>query len=660
MATPTATSLLSSIQEPLAAAQKEGSLLASTVENIVRVVQSPESTGVDLASVGELVAAKEWAELNDRFFKALAFGTGGIRGRTICKKVTKAEQGSGGPDAVTAAPPEHPGTGTNVMNRANLGRAALGLGLYLRKAFPGKTSKVVIAHDTRHYSRSFAELAAEKLRYLGHDVLLFAEERSTPQLSFSVRHYKAQAGIVISASHNPPPDNGFKAYFQDGAQLVEPDASGVIAEVNALASGQLAASEIGAPQLGTLTILGPEADDDYIEALKTALVIEPEIFAKAHNLKIVYTSLHGTGIKIIPPLFDEVGLHYTVVDAQRQGDGRFPTVKSPNPEESAALALAIAQARAESADLVIATDPDDDRMGAAIRDAQGEYQVITGNMIGSILAFYRIDRLFAQGILTPANKGRAALIKTFVTTDLQKAMAEAYGIKHVETLTGFKYIGEKLRQYEQATGAKDYDALPFARRRALQLEKGTFFLFGGEESYGYSGGDYVRDKDGNAASLMLAEAAAWAKSKGQTLLDYLDAIYLRFGYYTEKLGTLTFEGAKGAAQIQALLASYRATPPVAFLGHQVIRVDDFGKQDFKDVDGNPIPKETMLIFHLSDGGRMAVRGSGTEPKIKFYFFANGKAADAPALAALKKERRAALDAWWEEVQADVKKRVEGV
>jgi phosphoglucomutase len=284
--------------------------------------------------------------------------------------------------------------------------------------------------------------------------------------------------------------------------------------------------------------------------------------------------------------------------------------------------------------------------------------LITGNMIGSIMAFYRVDRLFAQGVLTEKNKGRAALIKTFVTTDLQKAIAAAYGIKCVETLTGFKYIGGKLRDYELQTGAEDYDALPFADRRALQLEKGTFFIFGGEESYGYSGGDSVRDKDGNAAAIMLVEAAAWAKAKGQTLLDYLDDIYRRFGFFTEKLGTLTFEGAKGALQIQSLLASYRATPPAAFLGRKVTRVDDFGTQDFQDVDGKEIPKETMLLFHLADGSRIAVRGSGTEPKIKFYFFAQAPAAQ--DLAAAKAERRAFLDQLWEAVQTDVKARTAAV
>jgi len=638
-------------RDKLLAAQAEGHLLPSTVENILQVHGAPATTPVDRDSIDELVEGSAWSELNDRFFKHLAFGTGGIRGKTIGRVVTRGEQGVGGP----LGAPEHPAVGTHMMNGENMARAALGLGAYVNQAFPGRRNKVVVAHDTRHYSRAFAELCADRLRSLGIDVLLFAEERSTPQLSFSVRHYHAQAGIVISASHNPPDYNGFKAYFADGGQLVEPHAAGVIAEVTAIANGKLPAP---AATPGTLTSLGAEADAAFIAALET-LVLEPGVLkAQKEKLRIVYSSLHGTGIKIIPALFAQTGIPLSIVEAQRAGDGRFPTVQSPNPEEASALALGIAQAKAEGADLLLATDPDCDRMGAAVRDRGGNYVIVTGNMIGSILAFYRVDRLFAQGILNEGNRAHATLIKTFVTTDLQKRIAESYGIKCVDTLTGFKYIGEKLRDYEQQTGAADYDALPFAERRRLQLEQGTFFIFGGEESYGYSGGDYVRDKDANAAALMFAEVAAWAKSRGETLLDYLDAIYRRFGFYTEKLGTLTFEGAKGAQQIKALLASYRATPPAAFLGRKLARVDDFGLADFRDVDGKPIPKETMLLFHLDDGSRMAVRGSGTEPKIKFYFFTQaGAGAD---LDATRRARVAFLDEWWTAVQADVAARVAGV
>ena len=426
------------LPDVLHAAQQDGKLLPSSVENILKVYASPETLPIDHAGIVELVEAGEWAELNDRFFKSLAFGTGGIRGRTIGKKVTRSEQGTPSP----LGAPENPAVGTNMMNRTNLARAALGLGGYLHKAFPGQPLKVVIAHDTRHYSRAFAELCAHQLQFLGIDVLLFAEERSTPQLSFSVRHYHAQAGIVISASHNPPDYNGFKAYFADGGQLVEPHAAGVIAEVTAIANGKLPAP---AATPGTLTSLGAEADAAFIAALET-LVLEPGVLkAQKEKLRIVYSSLHGTGIKIIPALFAQTGIPLSIVEAQRAGDGRFPTVQSPNPEEASALALGIAQAKAEGADLLLATDPDCDRMGAAVRDRDGNYVIVTGNMIGSILAFYRVDRLFAQGILNEGNRAHAALIKTFVTTDLQKRIAESYGIKCVDTLTGFKYIGEKLR-----------------------------------------------------------------------------------------------------------------------------------------------------------------------------------------------------------------------
>ncbi len=281
--------------------------------------------------------------------------------------------------------------------------------------------------------------------------------------------------------------------------------------------------------------------------------------------------------------------------------------------------------------------------------------LLTGNQIGSIMAYYRVDRLIAQGILTESNRKNAVIIKTFVTTDLQKRIAEHYGIGCIETLTGFKYIGEKMHDYEKAHGDPAFAQKSAAARRAASLQAGKFVVFGGEESYGYTGGDYVRDKDANAAVLMFAEVAAWAKSKGQTLVEYLDAIYQQLGYYTEKLGTLTFEGASGAAQIQTLLKSFRSAPPKAYQGQSVIKVDDFGLQDFVDADGKKIPKETMLLFHLADGSRMVVRGSGTEPKIKFYFLT--RADVTTDLAAVKAERKTFLDAWWTEVQEDVKKRV---
>ena len=463
---------------------------------------------------------------------------------------------------------------------------------------------------------------------------------------------KAQAGVVISASHNPFHDNGFKCYFEDGAQVVEPQATGIINEVNRLKEG---ASSTKAQSKGVLHLLGEEADQAYIHALES-LVLEPAIIQKAKSdLKIVYSSLHGTGIQIIPRLLEKFGFNLHVVPEQSKGDGRFPTVQSPNPENAEALAISIAQAKEIKADIVIATDPDCDRMGVAIRNSAGDYEIVSGNIIGTLMGSYRIRRFFSQGVLSKENSSHAVLIKTFVTTDLQKTMAEANGLKCVETLTGFKYIGEKLRNYEQMAGLEGKEGLSAQERRSILLEKSTFFVFGGEESYGYSGGDYVRDKDGNAAALMFAEAAAEAKTLGKTLLQLLDEIYQEYGFYTEKLGSLTFEGAAGAAQIQKLLASYRSNPPQLYQGKKVVQIQDFEKESYKDVDGKEIPKEMMLIFHLEDGCRMAVRASGTEPKIKFYFFA--KALVKGDLAEVKKGCKSSLDAWWVEVDLDVKKRV---
>lgn len=639
---------MKSLREQLAAEPAVKELLPSTIENILNVSESSDLPEWGLRSIEELVSQGEWTELNDRFFKKLAFGTGGIRGRTIGKKITQVELGT--PQALGR--PEHAAIGSNTFNEVNVRRAAQGTGLYVLKHFKGQKVKGVVSHDTRHFSRFFAELVAKAWSELGIEVYLFPEDRSTPQLSYTVRWLKAHVGVMITASHNPSHDNGYKAYFADGGQLVEPHATSVITEVNALNEKPLP------PFTGTpapIHILDAKADEAYSSAVST-LVLEPEtIKASKGKLKIVYTPVHGTGRRIIPGLLGKWGFDFSVVAKQDQADGRFPTVQSPNPENAEALQLGVDQAKAEGADIVIATDPDADRMGVVARNGKGEFEILTGNMIGSIMAAYRTERFFAKGIVNDSNKSRAALIKTFVTTDLQKKIAEHYGIKCANTLTGFKYIGEKMLDYEKLTGLADYDAQPADKQRAAQLERGTFFIFGGEESYGYSGGDYVRDKDANAAVLMFAEVAAWAKVNGQSIVDYLDAVYKKFGYFTEKLGTLTFEGAVGAAQIQKLLKSYREQPPKEMKGSAVVQVEDFGKADFKDIDGKVIPKETMLLFHLANGSRMAVRGSGTEPKIKFYFFTQAEVKT--DLNAVKAERKEYLNAWWDEVQADVQVRV---
>jgi len=628
-------------------------LLTSTQQNIARVYGDPATDDRDRASIDELLAAKAWTELDDRFFRDIAFGTGGMRGRTVGKIVTKAEAGKPQP----LDRPEFPGTGTNMLNFGNVHRAVSALGAYLIEGYAGQKLSIVIAHDTRFFSREFAQSAGQSLNALGIDALLFAEDRSTPQLSFTTRLAGAQAGIMITASHNPSHDNGMKFYGADGGQVVEPHASGITKHFARLSSDPAALPALLATVKtpGKTIVFEPEMDVIYQDAVGT-LMLEPEAVLETRNkIKFVYTPLHGTGIRAIPTLLDQFDFKYSIVQVQAVGDGRFPTVKSPNPENAEALELAIKQAEAEKADVVLATDPDCDRMGVAVRDAEGKMILLTGNQIGSIMAYYHCSRLVAQGILTDANRKNAVIIKTFVTTDLQKRVAEKFGIGCIETLTGFKYIGEKMHDYEKAHGDPEFGKKSSEARRTASLQDSKFVVFGGEESYGYTGGDYVRDKDANAAVLMFAEVAAYAKSKGQTLAEYLDAIYRELGFYTEKLGTLTFEGAQGAAQIQKLLASFRSAPPKAYQGQGVAKVDDFGLQDFTDADGKKIPKETMLLFHMADGSRMVVRGSGTEPKIKFYFLT---CADASGdLAAVKAQRKTFLDAWWNEVQEDVKKRV---
>ncbi len=636
--------------EAMAQAVKAGKLSGESAENIRRMTAASKSLPLVEASIGELVAAGEWAELNDRFFRTLAFGTGGLRGRTIGKVVTKAEQGT----PTSLGRPEFPAVGTNCMNDGNVARATQGLVNYLKKNFAGQAPSVVFAHDTRHFSREFAELASRTVAAAGGTAYLFAEDRSTPELSFAVRHLGAQAGVEITASHNPPHDNGYKVYFSDGAQIVEPHASGIIREVEAVQEPEVHPQ----PQDGGKVVrVGPEIDAAYLETLKD-LVIEPEMLKKeGTKLKVVFSPLHGTGIRIVPTMLKAAGVQASVVASQEKGDGRFPTVKSPNPENGEALALGIEQAKTEKADLVAATDPDADRMGVALRNADGEYELITGNQIGSLLAAYRIERMRAKGWIRAGEEKKCCLIKTFVTTDLQKEMAAVAGMKCVETLTGFKYIGEKLGLYEkQAGGRGKLGAEEWRRRR---IEQSTFFVFGGEESYGYSGGDDVRDKDANGAVLMFVEAAAWAKSQGRNLLQELDGIYRKHGLYLEKLGNLEMPGAEGAKQIARAVASYQGQPPREWGGRKVVGVQDYEKGSHRDVDGREIPKERMLIFDLGEGFRVAVRASGTEPKMKCYFFGKRKVGANEDLAKAKKELAGELEKLWEWTRQDAVWRAQG-
>ncbi|MEO0454553.1 MAG: phospho-sugar mutase [Verrucomicrobiota bacterium] len=644
---------MSDLQVTLQKAVSEGDLLEASAENILFLLEKAGCEDWEKNSVMELIDTQEWTELNDRFYQTLKFGTGGLRGRTIGRVVTSVERGESGNsgNSEKSGPPQYPAAGTNVMNYFNLGRATQGLLRYVQQNFPSEQGKVVLAHDTRYFSRRFAEFAAELVSSMGGVAYLFEQERSTPELSFAVRHLGAHAGAMITASHNPPHDNGFKVYFQDGAQIVEPHASAIVKEVLATPS----AKPENAPGGGEVISIGREVDEAYLNALE-GLVIDAELLRnQARELKVVFTPIHGTGLQSIPDILKRFGVGCDVVPSQAIPDGGFPTVESPNPEYAEALSMAIERARVQEAGLAFGTDPDADRMGVAVRSRDGEYQLLSGNQIGSILAAYRLERLFEKGVLNDSNRGRAALIKTFVTTDLQKAIAEHYQVKCVDTLTGFKFIGEKLKDYEaEAGGRGDQDRETW---RSTLLEKSTYFVFGGEESYGYLAEDYTRDKDANAAVLMLVEVAAWLSLDGRSLIDYLDSIYIQFGYYRERLGTLTFEGAEGAAKIKSLLQSYESNPPAKWGEKSVEKIQNFNIEDLQDVDGKEIPKQLMLMFYLSDGFRVAVRASGTEPKIKYYFFGRSNAADPEALSVEKSDLGALLDELWSYTQQDVKERV---
>ncbi len=643
--------------DKIEAALAAGKLLPAAAENL-RGLLAGAPDDFYARVIGELADGGHWSELNDRFYKKLAFGTGGLRGRTVGKVVTAVERGSAAHDA----PPEFPCVGTNAMNFYNVARATRGLVAYLHDWFaqeklPGRP-KLVIAHDTRFFSREFTALAAKVAAENGADAFIFDGPRSTPELSFAVRHLHASAGIVITASHNPPHDNGYKVYFADGAQVVEPHAGGIIAKVN-----QPSAAESPHGH-GAVTTLGSEIDAAYMRRLET-LVLDPELVRGAKDLRIVFTPIHGTGGVIIKPMLQRLGFQFAVVRQQDEFDGAFPTVASPNPENAEALKLGVEQAQADGADLVVATDPDCDRMGVAVRTAAGEMKLLTGNQIGSLMAYYRAKTLFEQGVLTKENAKRGVIIKTFVTTDLQKAIAEHYGLRCVETLTGFKYIGAKLGKYEAALPAAtraEYRSLSEEETRARRLADSSLYIFGGEESYGYSGADFVRDKDGNGATIMFCEVAAYAKSKGLTLDALLDEVFATFGFFAEKNGAMTFEGAEGAGKIKALLESYVSAPPPEMLGSAVAAVKNFEQETYRDVEGDVIPKEKMLIFELADQTRVAVRGSGTEPKIKYYLFAQRRPEDGARLseeelANAKHDVTARLEQLWSWLQDDAAARI---
>ena len=649
--------------EKIESAGAAGSLLESTVTNLKIWASAdflPEWVG---ASITELAEKGEWEELNDRFYQNMTFGTGGIRGRTIGKVSTTVEKGT----LSEQSTPEYAAVGTNVLNDFNMIRATIGMfryaEKYLKESGRCEQPRFVIAHDVRHFSRHFCELAASTWCKLGGQAMIFEGPRSTPQLSFAVRQFDATCGAVITASHNPPHDNGFKAYFEDGAQVVSPHAEGIVSLVNEVQLEEL--TEYLDIDVSSVIVLGAEADEAYLELLQE-MVIDNEVMENVAP-KVVFSPIHGCGAISSIPALKQLGVEVIEVPEQSEPDGRFPTVNSPNPENAEALAMGIAKANETGADVVIATDPDADRMGVAVRDRAGKMILLTGNQIGTLLAEYRITTLKDAEILPEDGSENAVLIKTFVTSPMQEAVASWHGLKTINTLTGFKWIGEKLADYEANMKAKlfeqeglalDYDACDVWTKADLMLDYSTYFVFGGEESYGYLATDKLRDKDANAAVVMFCELAAYLKAQEMTFPEYLDSLYLQHGYYEEKTINIYYEGAAGSQKISNILASYRSDAPKAFGDVTVTGFTDFGKDEIIDGDGKRIVPQDFYFLELSNGYSFAVRGSGTEPKIKFYVFGRSDVAGPEELALVKAAAAEVMNVILAAIDTDARERAE--
>ncbi len=515
-------------------------------------------------------------ELTESFYKDLEFGTGGLRGIM--------------------------GVGTNRMNIYTVGMATQGLCNYILKQFPGQNISVAIAHDCRNNSRLYTETAAKIFSANNIKVYLFEDLRPTPELSFAIRYFGCKSGIVITASHNPKEYNGYKVYWDDGGQIIAPHDKNIIAEVQKIKL--IDEVKFDGPDYN-IQIIGKEFDEVYLEKLKS-LSLNPDIIRKHKDLKIVYTPIHGTGVDLVPDILKKIGFSKVIsVDEQNVVDGNFPTVHSPNPEEPAALKMAIEKANAENADLVMATDPDADRVGIAIRDHNNELILINGNQTGSLLFYYLLSGWQQQGKLT----GNEYIVKTIVTTELLVEMANKFGVKYYDVLTGFKFIADIMKQNEG---------------------KSTF-IAGSEESYGYLAGDFIRDKDAVMACALIPETAAWAKENGKSLYDLLIDIYLEFGFYKESLISIVRKGKSGAEEIQQMMDNFRNNPPEKINNSKVITIKDYqssvaikpgGEKEIID-----LPKSNVLQFFTEDGSKISVRPSGTEPKIKFYFGVKGKLTD---------------------------------
>ncbi len=511
-------------------------------------------------------------ELADAFYRSLEFGTGGLRGLM--------------------------GVGTNRMNKYTVGMATQGYANYLKKSFPDKQVKVAIAHDSRNNSRFFAETVAKVFAGNGIKVYLFEDLRPTPELSFAIRHLGCQGGVVCTASHNPKEYNGYKAYWDDGGQLVPPHDKAVIAEVEKIETIADVAWEGGAENI---EIIGKEIDDAYIAMVK-GLSVYPEIIKQQADLRIVYTPIHGTGITLVPKVLAAYGFeNFAIVEEQAKPDGNFPTVSSPNPEERDAMRIGLEKAKSLDADILLGTDPDADRVGIGIKDNEGNWVLMNGNQTALLAFNYLMESRKEKGIAQPDDM----VIKTIVTTDLIDKLAAAYGVKCYNVLTGFKWIAELIKEKEATEN----------------------YVIGGEESYGLMVGSQIRDKDAVSAVAILCEMAAYEKSRGKTLFNKLLELYVQHGYYQEHLISITKKGRDGQQQIAEMMERFRAQPPAMLDGVKVSQLLDYEKREARDlatgaVSPIALPQSNVLQFMLEDGSKISARPSGTEPKIKFYFSVN--------------------------------------
>ncbi len=535
-----------------------------------------EATKEELKSIAE-----DENEIKERFYMDLEFGTAGLRGII--------------------------GAGTNRMNIYVVRRATQGFANYIAKV-DKKSQGVAIAYDSRHMSPEFAQEAALCLAANGIKAYIFETLRPTPELSFAVRHLGCVAGINVTASHNPPEYNGYKVYWEDGAQITPPHDSGIMGEVKAISDWNTVKTmdKAEAEKAGLFEVIGKEVDDAYMAELKKQVIHMDAIQAEGKNLKIVYTPLHGTGNIPARRILKELGFENVyVVKEQELPDGDFPTVSYPNPEAAEAFELGLKLAKEVDADLVLATDPDADRLGVRVKDKNGEYHDLTGNMSGCLLANYEISQRKAVNGSLPED---GALIKTIVTTNLADAIAKGYGVKLIEVLTGFKFIGQQILGFEKSG-------------------KGSY-LFGFEESYGCLIGTYARDKDAIVATMALCEAAAYYKTQGKTLWDAMIEMYEQFGYYKDDIKAVTMKGIEGLQKIQDIMNSLRQNPPAEFAGHKVVAVRDYKADTIKNLETGEVtptglPNSNVLYYELTNDAWVCVRPSGTEPKVKFYYGVKG-------------------------------------